>query len=199
MSDPSDGIPCRVTGMHSLFLDDRQGTDEERHVILCDLDPSPQSRDPFTDSRFRGDLRRAMRRFNVQDVYLFKTLKGMHVFSPCLVSRRQAERFEEDLEDYGSDGFHRFMCYKAGGSVLRVTAKPGEGKGQRYVGRVRLPPVPSPREWSWPHWRFMADLHDLPEPSSPTACNKATSHLRLETYDTWARPPAEAQEVLHAA
>lgn len=182
-------VKCRVVGLHSLFLDGLEGTEAERHVVFCDLDRVPHHRDPAEEpTAFKEALRRVMHRHQVADAYLFRTLKGVHVIAPTLMSRREAERFEEALEDWGSDGFHRFMGYKNGGTVMRVTAKPGESGGPKFVGHVTAA-VSDPRPYSGAHFDFLNDLHNghLPVPRGERAAS--TEELRFEEYDTVARIP----------
>lgn len=185
-------VDCEAVGLHSLYLDDKTGTDEERHVIFCDLDPvEGVTLDPLGKDcqRFQDDLRRTMKRFGVKDAYLIKTLKGLHVFAPTLLLRRETERFEESLNKYGSDGFHQYMGYRNGGSVLRVTAKPAEPNGPVFIKRVRSGlGVDETKKWSHVHWSFMADLHgdEFPYPSFPSKADMLADEIRLEAYETTA-------------
>ena len=182
-------IEC--VGIHSLFFEaHRAGTDLERHVLLVDLDEKTALTDPRA---FRVELRRAMRAHGIPDVWILETRKGVHVFSPWLQSRRHTERFEEALEAFGSDGFHRWMGYKNGGTVLRITPKPGEGEpcgrtdlevrdglarapldcptcfgvgwtGPRFVTHVSEPgALAAWSYWCWPHWDLMRQRYNLPE------------------------------------
>lgn len=176
-------IKCRMVGLHSLFLDDTIGTSQERHVIFCDLDRSEHRKDPLKDPKaFKEHLHKVMEKYGVGTAYVFQTLKGVHVVSPCLVSRQRAERFEEALEEWGSDGFHRFMGYKNGGTVIRVTEKPGE-QGIKHIWTVNNDQGVLPN--SGPHWRFLESLYAL-EPPVGFFLN-GSGEVRLEAYDTVAR------------
>lgn len=189
---------CRVVGVSSLLLDERQGTDGEKHVVFVDLDDREKVETRW--EAFTQHLHRVSMRWGVGCWHLFRTLKGYHLFSPYLFSRRGTERIEEDLEAWGGDGFHRFMGYVNGQTVLRVTRKPGEPEGGpehvrsfRYslIGEPRRRPddwEPRRAEWSAPHQRFFEDLHDgLPSPpwGDPT---EGSGEVRLEEYTTTAKP-----------
>ncbi len=174
---------CRMVGLHSLFIDGNEGTNQERHVVFCDLDRSPHRRDPLKEPKaFKDAVQHQMQRFGVSVAYLFKTLKGVHVVSPCLMARRDAERFEEALEEWGADGFHRFMGYKNGGTVIRVTPKPGEGRIQ-LLGTITCP---GHLPLSGPHLDFLSDLYPISKP--PGVLMRGCGEVRLEAYDTVARP-----------
>lgn len=113
-------------GLHSLFDEpDRNGTDRERHVAQVDID----SKLPLTEpAKFRADALRAMRAHGLMDAYVFESRKGAWLWSPWLNTRRFSERFETSFSAYKGDDFHAMMGWKNGGTVLRITPKPGEGE-----------------------------------------------------------------------
>lgn len=196
-----DRIPC--VGIHSLFAEpDRVGTDRERHAVLGDLDDKRALREP---AAFRKDVRRAMRAHGIPSIYVLESRKGVQLFSPWLQSRRHTERFEEALEEWGSDGFHRIMGWRNGGTVLRVTPKPGEGEkclcpldtlscprcfdvgwtGQRFICAIVEPDAIAPWSyWSIDHWTFMRDRFGLQPAPEPSDRGVTGGGVRLEHYWT---------------
>src|SRR5882672_11348838 len=99
----------QATGIHSLFNQSEwNGTPHELHVPLCDLDSKRALEEP---QAFKVATLRAMRSFGLVNLYAFETLKGIHLFSPWLNTRRHAERFEESFHEWGSDGAHRRINY----------------------------------------------------------------------------------------
>lgn len=183
--------PVQAVGLASLLYDGTEGTDAERHVVFVDLDAKTCLDRPRD---FRADLARVAERFGITRWHLFETQKGVHVVAFELLPRQDAERVEEALEAWGGDGFHRFMGYVNGGSVLRITAKRGEGAGPRYLGSIAG--VREPRvAWSGAHVDFFASLladrgERLAHAGAPLW--RRDGELRLEAYETTqaVAPPA---------
>ena len=188
--------PVVAVGMSSLHPDEHQdgGEGVARHVFFNDLDTMLPRDDP---SGFRRCLQAAMHEFGVRVCYVFRTLKGHHVVSCDLGTRRETERFEERLRAFGSDSMHRDMSYRNGHAVLRVSAKPGEPRGPVLVCTVfaRSPrPDVLNRAWSGVHYDFLNELHDgkLPAPGPALLRAKALGGVHLERYTTKAVAPLEA-------
>jgi len=182
-----------AVGLHSLHFDEFLGSPLERHVFFADLDSHLPGEKP---AAFREAMRAAMHEFNVRVCYVFRTLKGYHVVSCDLGTRRETERFEERLRAWGADSMHGGMSYRNGGAVLRVSPKPGEPRGPELVRTFyfhRHEEVQR-REWSGIHYDFLNELHGgkLPPPGYTLNCAQATAGVRLERYTTTARAPREA-------
>lgn len=170
---------CEAIGVSSLFHDASAGTPDEKHVGFIDWDSFDLLKRP---QDFRQEAKRQMMSLGVGDLYVFQTLKGAHGFTPDLMPRRICERFEERMENWGGDGFHRFMGYVNGESVLRVTPKPGEGAGPRLIAHLSVAANPV---WSGTHFDFFKELH--PAMKTPQGTRWESGGLRLHRYDTTAQ------------
>ncbi|HLE96159.1 MAG TPA: hypothetical protein VI997_02210 [Candidatus Thermoplasmatota archaeon] len=171
--------PVRCVGVSSLFLDGLEGTESERHVVFCDLDSKRPIHEP---GGFRTLVRRVMDQFDVGTFYAFETLKGVHLVSFSLYPRRLTERIEERFRSWGSDDTHQNMSYRNGQAIMRVTPKPGEGQGPRYVAHFTRP---TERPYSSPHFAFFRSKHGIPAPSG-VPVGSVDGDVRLEAYDTYA-------------
>jgi hypothetical protein len=160
-------------GMHSLFSEpDRNGTDRERHILQVDLDDKAALARP---KEFREDVLRLMRSYGIMDTYVFETMKGVHLWSPWMNSRRFMERFSEDIgRRWGGDRIQRMVGWRNGGTMLRVTPKPGEGAPCQHPGGT----VSEPKSWpiadcpwclgtGWTGPRYVAHLRLKPNEAQP--------------------------------
>lgn len=180
-------VRCRVVGASSLYLGDPDPAWDEgtlpRHVVFCDLDGPQVGEYPF---EFRVHAAQVMKKFHVPDFYLFRTLKGYHLVSFGIYKRRVAERIQERFDAWGDDELHRQMFYNNQESVTRITAKPGEPEGIRFVDHLEHPGEVNTR-WSVPHLAFWrAHMADLPTPSTGQAIGQETDPVKLHAYSTYA-------------
>ena len=181
-------VPCRMVGVSSILLDGNEATPSARHIFTVDVDPKPGGSDPREPEVFRRDfmpyVRDRMEWFGIHTLWVFRTLKGLHLISPCLADLRTVKRFQSDFLRWGGDDGHGLMTWRNGQSIIRVTAKPGEGEGPRLIRSVHLD---GDRAWSGPHFDFFAMHREgVRPPKNLGARVEANGEVRLESYDTTA-------------
>lgn len=184
-----------AVGVSSLHPDENQDGGEgiSRHVFFGDLDSPLPSTQPV---EFKRAVQAAMHEFGLRVCYVFRTLKGHHVASLDLGTRRETERFEERLGAFGRDSLHGSASYWNGHAVLRVSPKPGEPRGPVFLRAIlsRSPRAEAlARPWSGVHYDFLNELHDgkLPMPGPVRLRAPALGGVHLERYTTKAVAPLE--------
>lgn len=170
-----------AVGYHSAV----EGT--ELHVVMCDLDTKRPTKDP---RGFRQIMQRVADKYRLGRVYVFETRKGFHAMSPSAVTLETARRIERDFTGWGADPVHGWLMKKNNGTVLRLTEKPGEEGGPRYVCSFATR-HPFPRPYSLAHVELVrAFFGDMPPPPGDAIPSMI---VRLERYHTPDAPKKETK------